>query len=191
MAIPSRGEILVALEGAWRLACRDPDGMARFDGSLDQFWKSFFSAVLTLPFFALLIGMRDLPADPRGGLGAMALTEAIAYVASWTAFPLAMFHLTGAMGRRDRYLAFIAAFNWSAPIQVSLFVAATGLAAIGLLPDAIVQGVTFGVTMLVLAYEWFIVRTALAVGGLAAFGIVVLDLALGIMINSMAQSIYG
>ena len=44
--------------------------------------------------------------------------------------------------------------------------------------------------MLVLAYEWFVVRTALGVGGLLATGVVVLDLALGIVINGMAQSIY-
>ncbi|WP_374444828.1 hypothetical protein [Stella sp.] len=190
MPIPSRAEILLALDGAWRLACRDPAGMARFDGSLDQFWKSFFSAVLTLPFFALLIAVRDLPEPPRGGTGVLLVVEAIAYVASWTAFPLAMFHLTGAIGRRDRYLAFVTAFNWSAPIQVALFLAATGLAALDLLPDGISQGIAFGVTMLVLAYEWFIVRTALAVSGLAAFGVVVLDLALGILVNGMAQSIY-
>ena len=71
MSIPSRAEVLLALDGVWRLACRDPAGMARFDGSLDQFWKSFFSAVLTLPFFALLLAMRDLPLEPRGGTGIM------------------------------------------------------------------------------------------------------------------------
>lgn len=191
MSIPSRAEVLLALDGVWRLACRDPAGMARFDGSLDQFWKSFFSAVLTLPFFALLLAMRDLPLEPRGGTGIMLVAEGIAYVASWTAFPLAMFHLTGAIGRRERYLAFIAVYNWSALIQVTLFLAATAIAALEILPDGIAQGIAFGVTMLVLAYEWFIVRTALAVTGLVATGVVVLDLALGILINGMAQSIYG
>ncbi|BBK33831.1 hypothetical protein EDC65_3667 [Stella humosa] len=190
MHTPSTAEIAHWLDGAWRLACRDPAGMARFDGSLDTFWKSFFAAVLALPFFALLVMLRDLPVEPRGGTGVVLVTEAISYVASWAAFPLAMVYLSAAIGRRDRYLAFIAAFNWSAMIQVTLFLAATGLAALDLLPDGITQGIAFGVTMLVLAYEWFIVRVGLGVGGWIASGVVFLDLALGIVINGLAQSIY-
>ncbi|BBK44713.1 hypothetical protein STVA_47330 [Allostella vacuolata] len=190
MRIPSTTEIVHALDGAWRLACRDPAGMARFDGSLDSFWKSFFAAVLALPFFVLLIALRDLPVEPRGGMAVVAIVEAIAYVASWAAFPLVVFHLTKLIGRRERYLAFIAAFNWSAVIQVTLFLAASALSAIDLLPAAIVQGIAFGVTMLVLAYEWYVVRVGLAVGGLLASAVVVLDLAVGIVLNGIAQSIY-
>ena len=190
MRIPSTAEIVHALDGAWRLACRDPSGMARFDGSLDSFWKSFFAAVLALPFFVLLIALRDLPVEPRGGMAVVAIVEAIAYVASWAAFPLVVFHLSKLIGRQERYLAFIAAFNWSAVIQVTLFLAASALSAIDLLPAAIVQGVAFGVTMLVLAYEWYVVRVGLAVGGLLASAVVVLDLAVGIVLNGIAQSIY-
>lgn len=190
MRTPSAAEIAGWLEGAWRLACRDPDGMRRFDGSLDGFWKSFFAAVVALPFFALLVGFRDLPAEPRGGMGVVVIVEAIAYVATWAAFPLAMLYVSRAMRRENRYLAFIAAFNWSAVIQVLLFLAATGLSESGLLPDAVAQGIAFGVTMLVLVYEWFVVRVGLAVGGLAATGVVALDLAIGIFVNGVAQSIY-
>ncbi len=190
MQIPNAVEVAGALEGAWRLACRDPDGMRRFDGTLDSFWKSFFAAVVSLPFFALLVLLRDLPAEPRGGMGVVLVVEAIAYVATWAAFPLAMLYVARALQRQNRYLSFMAAFNWSAVIQVVLFALATGIAASDLLPEAIAQGIAFGVTMLVLIYEWYVIRVGLAVGGLVASAVVMLDLAVGIIVNGVAQSIY-
>ena len=56
--IPTAGETLRALYGAYRLARLDAGGMAYFDSSIGGFWRSFFAAVLVVPFYALLLVMR-------------------------------------------------------------------------------------------------------------------------------------
>ncbi|MCC7271766.1 MAG: hypothetical protein IT561_03795, partial [Alphaproteobacteria bacterium] len=163
MTPPSATEIARALDGAWRLACRDARGIDNFAGTPESVWKSFFAAVIVAPFFVLLLALRDMPTEPRGGIGAMILIEAIAYAANWAAFPLAMLYVSRLIGRERRWLLFVEAFNWSAVIQVVLFVIATAITAADLLPEALAQGVAFGVTLLVIVYEWFVARVALQV----------------------------
>lgn len=190
MGVPNAAEIARALEGAWRLACRDPDGMRPFDPSVDTFWKSFFAAAIVAPFYVVMLILRDMPEDPRGGVELMMLVEAIGYVANWVAFPLAMVYVTRLIGRERHYLSFIAAFNWSAVIQVGLLLAGALLAAADILPSSVAQGIVIGVTLLVLVYEWYIAKVALDLGGPGAAGIVALDLAIGIFLNGLGQSIY-
>ncbi|MCC7275846.1 MAG: hypothetical protein IT561_24465, partial [Alphaproteobacteria bacterium] len=67
---------------------------------------------------------------------------------------------------------------------------ATAITAADLLPEALAQGVAFGVTLLVIVYEWFVARVALQVSGLTGAGVVALDLAVGIFLNGFAQSLY-
>ncbi|MGE0719821.1 MAG: hypothetical protein AB7P02_30535 [Alphaproteobacteria bacterium] len=190
MAAPGTAEIAYALDGAWRLACRDPAGLGRFAGTAQSFWRSFWAAVLAAPLFVLLLALRDLPDEPRGGMGVLLAAEGIAYVANWAAFPLAMVYVARLLRRERRYFLTIEAYNWSAVIQVALFAAATAIAALDFLPEALSQGIAFGITLLVLVYEWFVIRVGLAVGGWTAAGVVVLDLAIGVFLNGMAQSIY-
>ncbi|MGE0723756.1 MAG: hypothetical protein AB7O45_05250 [Alphaproteobacteria bacterium] len=190
MRVPSAAEIARAVDGAWRLACRDASGLRAFDPTLEAFWRSFFAAVVVAPFYVLMLALRDLPAEPRGGLAVMALVEAIGYVANWVAFPLVMAHVSRLIGRERHYLVFVQAFNWSAVIQVVMLLAGSLIAAADLLPSALAQGIVIGVTLLVLVYEWYIARVALELGGAGAAGIVALDLAIGIFLNGAGQSIY-
>ncbi len=124
MGVPSGAEIARAIDGAWRLACRDPDGLRAFPDTIESFWRSFFAAAIVAPFYALMLMLRDLPADPRGGVELMLLVEAIGYVANWAAFPLAMVYVTRLIGRERRYLVFVQAFNWSvrtlSPVLITL-----------------------------------------------------------------------
>jgi hypothetical protein len=173
----SLAEIGHATYGAWRLARRDPNGLRYFDTSLAGFWRSFRVAVLAAPFNGLLIyfSLTGAAVKIGGDWFHILAGETIGYVVSWTAFPLVMFYLSEAIGRRDKYLGFIVAYNWATIVQLAIILPPALVYWLGVLPH--LPGALFltaGNTALLL-YEWFIVRTALSVSGLAAAGIVALD----------------
>src|SRR3546814_19261463 len=92
-------DIARSIQGALRLAARDPAGVQAFDTSLRGFWGSFFAAVLALPFYAAGVLTRSDEPPVVVTPFAFALTEAIAYVGAWFAFQLAMVSVTRLIGR--------------------------------------------------------------------------------------------
>lgn len=117
------------IAGALRLARLDPSAIRDFDGSIEGFWKSFQAAIVAAPLFALLILLRTtehpLSSDPLRAL----FIEAIGYVIGWTAFPLAAWYLANALGKSQRYLTYIVAYNWANVLQVTAFVPVAALSA--------------------------------------------------------------
>src|SRR5262245_44712329 len=101
------------IAGAWRLARLDPGGFRYFDLSEEGFWKSFQAALVAAPLFIVLILLRTedhpLSADPLRAI----FIEAIGYVVGWTAYPLAAWYLASALGKGQRYIAYIIAYNWA------------------------------------------------------------------------------
>ena len=188
LSVPSLREIVSSLYGAWRLARFDPQGMAFFDTTLGGFWRSFFAAVIVAPAYVVVVlSMSDggRHADPlRFGLA-----ESIGYVLSWVVFPLVMEWLSRRLGCRARYLSYITAYNWAAVIEHLLLLPVLMITSHSVLPDAaghILWLVTLG---FVLAYAWFVTRTALAVTAAAAAAIVGLDIALSYAISSVTVSL--
>ncbi|MHA1568416.1 MAG: hypothetical protein ACTSXZ_03015 [Alphaproteobacteria bacterium] len=179
-------EITRALYGAWRLARLDPGGLAWFNDSVDGFWRSFFAAAIAAPGFALFVALRLAPLPVTAGPVRLVLIEVIAYVIGWVAFPLLMFYVARLIDRESRYIRFIVAANWAAVLQMALFVIVTGLAR-GFLPDAATAIIGAVVTGAILFYQWFIARTALSVPGVAAAGIVLMDLVVGVFVNNIAS----
>jgi hypothetical protein len=170
-------EIGPATFGAWRLACRDPNGMRYFDTSLEGFWRSFYVAILAAPFTGLLIyfNLTGTGVKVAGDWFHILAGETIGYVIGWTAFPLAMFYLSEAIGRRDKYLGFIVAYNWSTVVQLAVILPPAFIYWLGVLPHLPAVLLLAAGNIALLLYEWFIVRTALSLPGLAAAGIVALD----------------
>ena len=179
----SLAEIGPALYGAWRLARFDVNGMTYFDRSLEGFWRSFRVALLAAPLTALLIAL-DLSTRKTGaGWFRILAGESIAYVIGWVAFPLLAFYLTEAIGRRAQYLGFIVAYNWSALIQLAIFLPAAAIAHAGILSTGLAQVLVAGAEAAVLIYEWFVARTALNLSSLGAAGIVLIDVILSFVIS--------
>ncbi|WP_119461216.1 hypothetical protein [Rhodospirillaceae bacterium SYSU D60014] len=178
------GETAVALTGIWRLAHFDPQGMAYFDRSLEGFWRSFRVAVFIAPFYALLLALHFMDMPVQAGWPRLFLVEGIAYVISWTAFPLAMVYVSRSLDRETEYLGFIIAYNWSAVLQIAVYLPVTLLTSDGVLPTGLDRLVGIFASLLLLAIAWFIVKTALRINGLAAIGIVALDIAISLLITS-------
>jgi hypothetical protein len=179
-----------SIAGAWRLAHLDRTGMSHFENTLAAFWRSFQAAVIAAPLFVVLIVLRTaehpLSSDPLRAF----FIEAIGYVMGWTAFPLAAWHLTGALGKADRYFSYIGAYNWASVIQIAAFVPVAALSASDLLPDTLIVLTALVLTAAVIYYQFFIVRTALGIEALPALGFVAIDLMLGLAIDAVETALH-
>ena len=180
-------EIIRSLYGALHLARGDTSGMAFFNATEQGFWRSFTAAILIAPLFALLLTIRYHVNEAGVSLLRFTAIETIAYVVSWVAFPLLLFHLTDILGIGHRFIRYIVAYNWASVLQNLLYLP------FALLVEAhLVQGAGstfFGIILfgLVLLYTWFVTRTALEVTNLLAAGLVMIDLVLSIFINTITQ----
>ena len=191
MTVSAWIEVQLAVGGALRLARGDPRGLGFFDTSIDGFWRSFRAAVICYPFFLILLGFRVSTARwQAAGLMPVVIVETIGYVISWVAFPLLMLPLSRWLGREERFLPFIVAYNWSQVPQTALFVILAAGAGSGLLPHAVAQLADFAAAVAVLLYEWYIARVALAVSSSQAVPVVLLDLVLGSVLSRITEALY-
>ena len=114
--------------------------------------------------------------------------EAIAYVIAWVAFPLLMASLARLLDRDDFYIRYIVAYNWAAVLQNLLYIPIAILAAAGVLSIALSNTLGLMALALIVAYTWFITRTALEVAAGMAAGIVGLDFMLNVLINTVVEA---
>lgn len=182
-------EIAAGIYGAWRLARRDPVGLAYFDASLRGFWRSLIiAALITLPG-ALALEYLDGTLSGETGAGRALAVDLIASVIQWTAFPLVMVYIADSLGRGQNYFRFTVAYNWSQVIQMAAFVPIAIMA--NLRPDPVTALFSLVVMVLLLAYQGFVAHKALDVPPMPAMGIVILDMLLGGFINKVASGLAG
>jgi hypothetical protein len=180
-------ETVYSIFGAYRLAMLDKSGLSYLDRSPEGAIRSFHAALIVLPAYAVLVVLRLWDVLPEVSLLRFITVEGLAYVISWTAFPLAMFHIAGLLDRSARYFDFLSAYNWSSVIQMGLYLPVVALADSGLMPEGLGEGLVLVVTMLVLMYQWFIARTTLDINGGSAAGVVLLDMILAVFITGTAD----
>lgn len=182
-------ETSVAMFGAWRLARFDAAGLQFFDNTVEAFWRSFYAALVVLPAYAILFALRFHGAAVTSGPFTIFVVESIAYVIAWTAFPLAMFHLSRHLGRSKLYCRYIVAYNWATVLQITLLLIVTVIAQADLLPRGLTALLTMGAMIAIMCYQWFIARSALEVTRPIAAGIVVLDLFISILLEGYTNSL--
>jgi hypothetical protein len=184
-------EVQLAVGGALRLAVGDRRGLGFFDPSIDGFWRSFRAGLICYPLYLLLVYFR--PAGPQwetSGVAPVLAVETIAYVISWVGFPLLILPLARWLGRDDRFLRFMVAYNWSQIPQTVLFVLVGLDAWSGFLPPSVASFARLLAAIAALVYEWYIARVALAVTGTQATLVVIIDLLFGTALGRFAVSLY-
>jgi hypothetical protein len=185
--MPSAREIVYAVYGAWLLLRFEARGLTYFKDSVPAFWRSFFAAVIVAPAYLVMTVTHLAKSQTEAGLLQALAVELPAYVILWTAFPLALFYITRGIGKEDRFLIAVIALNWTAIIHVALSLPVHLVTQAQLLPPPIGDLLGLGLFVFLLIYEWFIVRTALTVGGLVAAGVVFLDVFLSFAIRAAAD----
>ena len=188
--MPTTRELSYALYGAWLLARRNPTGLMFFDSSVEGCRRSFAAGVLIYPAYLILLGL-DLPDATWRDSGAFQLliVQTIAYVTAWAALPLAFFALCRLLGREERFLAYVTAYNWSQILQYTVLLAVLGLKTSGLLPGALGALIVDVGVLLLYVYCWYIARVSLQIGGLQAVAFVLVDIVLSRAILNVADAI--
>ena len=179
-------EIARALYGAYRLARFDAGGMAYFNATPVGFWRSFYAALFVAPLYLLVRAT-----EYEAGLTVapplrLVLVSAVTYAIAWLAFPVAMVTVARMLDREERYIAYIVAYNWAAVWQSAAFLPVIILGTMGAMPLAVSQFLTIFVFLAVVVYSWFVSKTAMAVSGSTAAGLVVLGIVLDILIELVA-----
>ncbi|SDG34738.1 hypothetical protein SAMN05216241_10988 [Limimonas halophila] len=187
--VPDLPAIVRALAGAARLARFDPDGLMYFDDDARAVVQSFFAAVLVAPGYAILVVQHLGRVDVTAGPLSAGLVEFFGYVISWTAFPVAVLELSRLMERGERWFGFVVALNWSKVLQMALYLPAALLAgaAAGESGPGAASLLTFLALMAILAYQWFVTRSALNITGVQAAGLTGIDVVLGLMITGLTD----
>jgi hypothetical protein len=184
----SAREIATALYGATRLAKGDPHGIDFFEDSIEAFWKSFWAAAIAAPLYALLIVIDLSGANITSGWFRVLLIEVVGYVAAWSAFPLAMHYVSEMIDREEQYIRYIVAFNWCAVLQVTLYLFVTAFLALDFLPRGVAVAISLATYAAIFVYQWYIARVGLELGRWGAAGIVVLDLIISLILNSIVRA---
>jgi hypothetical protein len=184
-------ETAYALFGAWRLAHFDVQGTAYFDRSPEGALRSFWAAAILLPAYSIFILLYLTSHTVAVGWPALILTYAITYVVMWTAYPVAMIWIARALDREEDYFGYLAIYNWSQVPVTFVVLSILALKAGHLLFAPLLGLLSLAAHLAVLVYLWFIARTALRIGPFAALGIVVLDLILSNLIQTIGDQIVG
>jgi hypothetical protein len=191
MTVSAWVEVQLAVGGALKLARGDARGLGFFDISIDGFWRSFRAAAICYPIYLILLALRVTDAQwADAGIGRIIAVETIAFVISWTAFPLLILPLSRFLGRENRFLAFMVAYNWCQVPQTVLFLIIGLDVATGILPGAAGGFAGLAAAVAVMVYEWYIARVALAVPAPQAVLVVLVDLVFGSALSRVAASLY-
>ncbi|HVI52401.1 MAG TPA: hypothetical protein VM661_14415 [Candidatus Sulfotelmatobacter sp.] len=185
--------MMSALEA--RLALLGVKGILRFDatafrcfpGSLGTCLRSFQVALWVAPLQALVVWLSVTDevgdADPTGYLTG----QALAYAVSWLLYPLLLIPISRHFHRLERLPGYLTAFNW---FQLVEFVVMTPILAVGSLQWLPVEAsvlLWMCGTLVLLAYEWFMLRRGLEVEGLTAASLVLINFLLNLLIYRAAE----
>jgi hypothetical protein len=183
------GETARALYGAYRLASLDSSGIDYFRNTRGAFWRSFNAALIIAPFYSGLLLMRYTMGEVSTSAFRFISIEVISYIIAWVAFPVVVDLLITAIGRREKYIRFIIAYNWGAVLQNLLYLPLAMLSVNGALSPGSSGFLGLIILVLFMVYTWFITKTALDIPGGRAGIIVAIDFTLSLLINGYAEKL--
>ena len=184
-------ELRLALAGSLRLARGDRGGLDCFDRSLDGFWRSFRAAVIVYPLYLLLLTMRVSIAQwQTAGGTASSPSKPSAMSSPGSHFRWSCSASPDGSAAPTGFSILWSPYNWCQVPQSVLFVLIGLESESGMFGAPAARAIEFAGAIAVLVYEWFIARVALDVTRSAAVLVVLVDLALGALINRAALNLY-
>ena len=184
-------EIGSAVYGAYRLARRDPGGMAFFDRTRNGALKSFYAAGLLVPFYGFFVithwwEKMELGLVP---LDRVLIFSSLNYVIAWTIFPVLMISISGWIDRSDRFYDFVVANNWQAVVAMVVRFPAVLIKRLEILPEPLEGIMSLLIIAVLLVYSWYVFKTALKIGGGLAASLTAAEFFLGLLIGDVIGAI--
>jgi hypothetical protein len=179
------GTVSAGLHGALLLARGRADGLLLVATDAQGARRSFIAAAICLPAFVCLrlLGWVQDHAPPHAE-HAFAL-DLLGYAIGWAGFALISLPIARLLGRAHRWPLFVSAWNWCNVVQYLLLVAA-GIPALLGAPGVVDQTAQLIALGWALWLEYYATRLALDVSRVAAIGLVVLDIAIGLFLSALS-----
>ncbi|MCC7427579.1 MAG: hypothetical protein IT557_11785 [Alphaproteobacteria bacterium] len=184
----SEGRAARGLAAALRLAIGRSDAVARFEDTPAAYWHALLSAGLAAIPGVIVLKLAGAEAVQAGSSGAarMLAAEAIAYLVGWTLFPVVMLSIARALNRRAQVLRYLVGWNWTNLVQVMVQAPLGLLSLAGLLPGAVLDGLTIAALLWGFWYGWLLARHALDISGGQAAMVVAIDLFTSLLVSTIA-----
>lgn len=182
-------EIAQGVGGALRLMKGDLSGLALLDRSREGFWRSFRSALLLAPIYALYLLMIYEDATTSSSDLRVTIVESMRYVIEWTLFPVVLLELARLTGRDPHYIGSVVALNWA---NVPLLIAGVSLSALArMVAPGLVGVVELTMLLATLILVTRILRYTLDLPWVPAAALGALNLWLGLMLGLIVNGIVG
>lgn len=179
---PSGDELRRGLAGVLPFFALDSSGLALLPRDGASALASFKVMTLALPAFPILLAemLRDTAVEPLGPH--LVLVWLLAYVLMWIAFPLLLLEFGRGKPIEPRLPQFILAANWlSLPDIYLRFL-------IAIMPFGLRELLIVLSGLYLLAVQWHLARSALAVGGWSAAALVGANIVVNWAIANVASS---
>jgi hypothetical protein len=174
----------LGVQAAALIARGRPEGARLVAGDLGTASRSFWAIALCVPAFACLRLMDwtegGVPAHPAHAFAA----DFAAYAIGWLAFAAASHPIAGLIGRSARWPRFVALWNWCNVIQYTLLVAA-GLPGLFGAPEIVSETAELVAIGWSLWLEWYAARLTLELRPMAALGMVMVDISIGLFVAAV------
>ncbi|WP_420391555.1 hypothetical protein [Acuticoccus sp.] len=174
-------EVQRSLAAAWLLFLGRRDGLDLLDRSVAGYWRSFGVILLVLPIDAVsLVALSRIGATEPFG---QAFAQRLPVLAlDWVAFPVALAAIAGPLGISHRYVTYVVARNWAAPLGWTLLTVPLVLQGAGFLGETAATLAAVVALGVVVRYHYVIVRLALGVDVAIAGALVVADVLLSLLL---------
>jgi hypothetical protein len=176
------------MQAALLLARGRADGVQLLADDMAEARRSFWAALICLPAFVCLrlLDWRT-GALPSQAAHVFAL-DLLSYAIGWAGFALLSWRLVNVMGLAARWPRCIAMWNWCNVVQYLLLVV-FGIPGLLGAPAPIDEAAQLFALCWALWLEWFAFRLTLGIGAVPAAGLVALDVAIGIVLSGITQSL--
>lgn len=158
-----------SLTGAVKLAQFDKSGMDYFDVSADGFWNSFWAIAVAAPIVLIPLYTGHLAAEDAG-LQSTLWLRVVLYLIELPLTAVLMIFYTRYLGISANYATMIIANNWCSVIAYIFQVLMNVGLSFGQTQSAFASAAWVAIMVYLFAYQWFLIKVSLKVGGWMAFG---------------------
>ncbi len=183
-------EIGRSLLASWHVLMGRRDlALKLFNLSEQGFWRSFLAFPVALPIYLLAVRM-GVPAAveteaQRAMLGFVLFKATFMLALEWVAWLVAVALLLKPLGLAQHYGRYVIVYNWSSPLILALQAVPTFLYFNGLITREAATFIFLFLLGLALYLRWQNARIGLEAPGMLAFGFVLADVLLSVLINRL------
>lgn len=175
-------EIRRSFAAVWMLFRGERDGLLLLDRTLDGFWRSFAVILLILPINAITMLGVSRTDNSLASAGELIVEGLPLLVADWVLFPILLAIAAKPLHVSGTYVSYVVARNWASPLAAAVMTVPIVLQGAGWTDASFTTMLTIVGLVIVIRLHYMIVRLALDVEWGMAFGIVVADFMLSVLL---------